>query len=515
MFRVFPESQSAPLVVTANTDSLPQKLPVLAGGPAENRTMFIAIVKLGAPCALPAGGDPRVILSAGGGPEVEAKLAPDSVLDSSGVFLADVQLKSLGAGVYQVQLLSIDPQHEATEWRLKFRNTEAADQSFVWVVADNDREMRQSWISLPQSLTFEALQGETVPQTVKAANRGTGTLRFTDPADLQLQQGFVVTKVPSPIPPNSCGDLEISFSGQQAAAVSRGTYTAHTDDPGPPGTPEHNSTVGLTGTTIARDTTVAVVGVDRRRSAAYRAAFVHGDFDAAMTAVFEFPLRFGSLTFAKDQTQPTDPAAIQGVSNSVLEQFPDPVITVVTYFSQVGDADPGSNAVRDGRRTAVQSATQTAQTTIRPVPTQTSIAVPKSAFDVARANGVTQQAVMVVELIPPPVLTGVDPSGGPPGRDFGIHGTDLVLAAGEQVRVFFSYQLDQFDRHDFTPGPIDECEVHTATPELVLAGIPDPFAGSSGGLHGDHVDISFSLVRADGAGFDVVDSEFFVAIALL
>jgi hypothetical protein len=234
-----------------------------------------------------------------------------------------------------------------------------------------------------------------------------------------------------------------------------------------------------------------------------------------MTAVFEFPLRFGSLTFAKDQTQPTGPAAIQSVSSSVLAQFPDPVITVVTYFSQVGDADAGSPAVREGRRTAVQSATQTAETTVRPVPTQTSMAVPKSAFDVARANGVTQQAVMVVELIPPPVLTAVDPSGGGPGQDFGIHGTHLVLARGEQVRVFFSYQLDQFDQQTFTPGPIDECVVHTATPGLVLAEIPDPVAGSNGGLHGDHVDISFSLVRADGAGFDVVDPEFFVSIGLL
>ena len=515
MFLVFPESQLAPLVVAANTDSPPQTLPALIGGPLDGRTMFIAIVKLGAPCALPPGGDPRVILSAGGGAEVEAKLQSDSALDSSGAFAADVQLTSLGAGVYLVQLQTIDPQHETTEWRMKFRNSEAADQSFVWVVADNERDMRQSWISLPQSLTFEALEGETVRQTAKVANRGTGTLRFTDTAGLQLQQGFVVTKVPSPILPNSCGDLEISFSGQQAVAVSHGTYTAHTDDPSPPDTPEHNSSVGLTASTIARDTTVAVVGVDRRRSAAYRAAFAHGDFDAAMTAVFEFPLRFGSLTFAKDKTQPTDPAAIQGVANSVLEQFPDPVITAVTYFSQVGDADAGSNAVRDGRRTAVQSATKTAETMIQPVPTQTSIAVPKSAFDVARANGVTQQAVMVVELIPPPVLTAVDPSGGGPGQDFGIHGTDLVLAHGEQVRVFFSYQLDQFDQQTFTPGPIDECVVHTATPELVLAEIPDPVAGSNGGLHGDHVDISFSLARADSAGFDVVDPEFFVSIGLL
>ena len=174
-----------------------------------------------------------------------------------------------------------------------------------------------------------------------------------------------------------------------------------------------------------------------------------------------------------------------------------------------------SNAVREGRRTAVQSAAQTADTTIRPVPTQTSIAVPKSAFDVAQANGVTQQAVIVIELIPPPVLTGVDPSGGRPGQEFGIQGTNLVLEAGEQVRVFFTYQLDQFDQHTFTPGPNDECVVHTATPELVLAGIPDPFAGSSGGLHGDHVNISFTFIRADGAAFEVTDEDFFVGIALL
>ena len=203
-----------------------------------------------------------------------------------------------------MQLLSIDPQHEGTAWQLKFRNSEAADQLFVWVVADNDRDMRQSWVSLPQSLAFTALQGETVPQTVKVANRGTGTLRFHDTAGLQLQNGFSLTNVPPPIPPNSCGDLEISFTGQQAGRPSPvTTYTAGTDDPAVPGTAEHNATITLTAITTVRDTTVAVVGVDQRRSAAYRAAFGHGDFDAAMTAVFDFSLRFGSLSFGKDQTQ--------------------------------------------------------------------------------------------------------------------------------------------------------------------------------------------------------------------
>jgi hypothetical protein len=515
MFHVFPDPPSAPLVVGANTDSLPQKLPRLVGGPPENRTMFIAVVKLGAPCALPTPADPRVILSAGGGAEVEAKTSPDSAFDSAGAFIADVQLKKLGGSVYQVQLLSIDPQHEGTDWQLKFRNSEGAEQSFVWVVADNDREMRQSWIRLPKSLAFEALQGEAVPQTVKVANRGTGTLRFIDASGLQGQQGFVVSNVPSSVSPNSCGDLEITFTGQQAGAASQATYTARTDDPGSPDSTEHNSTVGLTGTTIARDTTVAVIGVDRRRAAAFRGGFAHGDFDAAITALFDFPLRFGSLTFAPDQTQPNTAGAIQEIQNRVLAQFPDPVITSVTYFSEVGDNSAGSAAVRGGRLIALQTATSTAETTITPVPTQTAIAIPKSAFDIARANGINQQAIMVIELIRPPVLTGVDPAGGRPGDNFGIQGTDLALEPGERVRVFYSYQLDQFDQHDFTPGPGDECEVRSVAPDLVLAEVPDPLKGAIGSPHGDHLDFSFTLVRADGAGFEVVDEEFFASVALL
>jgi hypothetical protein len=200
----------------------------------------------------------------------------------------------------------------------------------------------------------------------------------------------------------------------------------------------------------------------------------------------------------------------------VLQQFPNPVITVVTYFSQVDDADAGSNAVRDGRRNAVQAATQTFDTTISPVPTQTSIAVPKSAFDVARANGVTQRAIMVIELIPPPVLTGVDPAGGRPGQEFGIQGTDLVFNAGDPARVFYTLQLDQFEEHEFTPGPNNECRVHRTTPELVLVEVPDPFVGSSGHLGADHVDFSFSYIRmTDGASFEVVDRDFFAGIALL
>jgi hypothetical protein len=47
MFRVFPDSRSAPLAVTAHTDSPAQKLPALIGGPADARRGDGAELRLG------------------------------------------------------------------------------------------------------------------------------------------------------------------------------------------------------------------------------------------------------------------------------------------------------------------------------------------------------------------------------------------------------------------------------------------------------------------------------------
>jgi hypothetical protein len=432
MFHVFPEPQSAPLVVPANTDSLPQKLPVLVGGPPENRTMFIAIVKLGAPCALPAGGDPRVILSAGGGAEVEAKPVPDSVSDSSEAFVADVQLKNLGAGVYQVQLLSIDSQHEATEWQLKFRNTEAADQSFVWVVADNDREMRQPWISLPQSLTFTALSGRIAAQTVKVANRGTGTLRFHDTAGLQLQNGFSVTGVPSPIPPNSCGDLEISFTGQPTGGPSPLTrYTADTDDPGVPGTPEHNSAIALTATTtvpLPETITVGVVIVIPELRDEYRGEFGDGQIVAALATLFDRPQVVETIDFPGDGAVPVDPAALRELGMRLVGLFGPGGYPVVTYITQRDDPIAGPIPVRDQRREALKQALGTPAAGITSPITGTSQEISSDAYQIAQVKGhIVQRAFMVVDMVLPPVVTDLAPRPARVGSGFTVRGRDLAF----------------------------------------------------------------------------------------
>jgi hypothetical protein len=430
MFHVFPESQAAPLVVAANTDSPPQALPAAIGGPPENRTMFIAVVKLGAPCSMPAAGDPRVILSAGGGPEVEAKPAPDSAFDSSGAFIADVQLKSLGGGVYQVQLQSIDPQHEATRWQLKFRNTEAADQSFVWVVADNDREMRQSWIMLPQSLTFTASPGQSVAQAVQVANRGTGTLRFTDTAGLQLQNGFSLTEVPPPLPPNSCGELQISFTGQQAAGVSHGTYTAHTDDPGPPGTPAHNATIALTATTtvpLPQTITVGVVIVVPELRDEYRAEFGDGQFTAALATLFDRPQVVETIDFPGDGAAPLDPTALRDLGVRLVQLFGPGGYPVVTYFTQRDDPIAGLVSVRDQRREALRRALATPVAAVTNPITGTSQEISSDAYEIARVKGhITQPAFMVVDMVLPPVVTDLAPKPAHVRSRFTVRGRDLA-----------------------------------------------------------------------------------------
>ena len=68
----------------------------------------------------------------------------------------------------------------------------------------------------------------------------------------------------------------------------------------------------------------------------------------------------------------------------------------------------------------------------------TSVEVEEAVFEVARANDVTQPAMMVVDLIFAPVIEAIDPDNGRPGGKFTlIFGSNLVLQPGDPVSVLF------------------------------------------------------------------------------
>jgi hypothetical protein len=219
-----------------------------------------------------------------------------------------------------------------------------------------------------------------------------------------------------------------------------------------------------------------------------------------MKAVFELPHRLGTVVFPKDSAVPTTPTALADVQSRLLAAFPSVAFTLVTYFSPTGDADVGTTAIRDARRAAVRAATTTAEGRAPKSVASASVEVPQAAFDVARANGVTQAAVMVVDIVPPPIVETVDPDNGRAGDQFTIFGANLVLNPDDDVVVLFAGPTE--------PGaePPHRCEVVQPTmPNAVTARVPD--VSSTTGRE----DFTVILSRSDGAEVVAIE-DFSLAI---
>jgi hypothetical protein len=249
---------------------------------------------------------------------------------------------------------------------------------------------------------------------------------------------------------------------------------------------------GIVPRTARRNIEAAVFAVDPRHRDQYRNRFAVGDFVGAMKAVFELPRPLGTLAFPRDSAVPTTPTAVQDVKSRLLAAFPDPALTVVTYFSLAGDIAAGTPEIRDARRAAVRVATTTAEGNAPRPATSKSVEVQQSVFDVASANGVTQVAIIAVDAVPPLIVDTVDPDTGPPGSEFTILGTDLVLQAGDDVVVVFAGQFGQ-----------RRCEVvDPTTPNAVTARVPDDVTSTN-----EDEEFTIILSRIDGA--EVVASEDF------
>jgi len=404
--RVFPSAPAGPLVVAAGGQSVFVPFEELAGGGADDLTMFLRLVKLGSGCAAPGGPDPLIRLKAGGGPAVEVTMFPDatSVHDGQGVHVADAMCDVRGDGVYRVRVFIARPR---SAWQLQIANQDTEPRGFTWVVADNDQEAQQPWIDLPASVGFEALAGQQVIKGVRVANLGTGPLTIGDAVGLRPGPGFELVAVPGPVSPNGCGELQVRFTASSTPGTSTAVYTARSDDP----TAGHNRRVTLTATTHQPD--VAIMAVDPQAKREYMNSLAASDFVAAMNAVFRIPHPLGTITFPPNSAEPTTPAAVTDVRARLLAAFPSPAFAIVAYFSRSGDPNAGTAAVRDARRKLVRVAATTSTRLAVGSVADSSFEVGPDVFDVAGTHGVTQPAVMVVDLNFQPVgvfvLVVVDP----------------------------------------------------------------------------------------------------------
>ena len=217
----------------------------------------------------------------------------------------------------------------------------------------------------------------------------------------------------------------------------------------------------------------AIFALDPQSSGTYQSSCAEGDFVAAMNAVFEVPHPLGTLVFSTDSEVPPMPAALTELESRFVAIFPSPAFTSVTYFSLIGDPTAGAAALRDERRDVVRVATTTADD-VAVGPSASSMAsrsveVEEAVFEVARANDVTQPAMMVVDLIFAPVIEAIDPDNGRPGSKFTIFGSNLVLQPGDPVSVLFEIPTEP----DQPPNPGPFGIVGVPTPTVVVAVVPE------------------------------------------
>jgi hypothetical protein len=488
-FQVFPKGASAPLEVAPSLATPVAAFDELAGPTTEGPTIFILVVKVGDECRPVGGADPQFRLRASGGGDVAAKKFPNAatIRNADGEAVADATYEAAANGLYRMRVFLLA---EGSDWELEIVNTDAEPRSFTWVVADSEAAARRPWIDLTtQSVSGTVLAGETKTTDVVVANRGTGTLVISDAVGLSLSSGYRLSRVPGPIAPNACGELEVEFEAPATAGDSAAVYLAKSNDANAQQVKGHNRRLSLTMTTQVPAPTsvdVAILAITMPQSDSFQKRVAEGNLLAAMSAVFGDPLRLGSVTYGVDTAVPSTPGAVGAIADAVIDSFGSGNYTRVTYFTLQGDPGAGAVAVRDQRREALRHRTTTAEHgSITPLATSASIEAEQAVFDVARANGVSQRAIIVIDVVPPPLITGLDPTGGRPETPFTIFGTNLVLHQGDPVSVFWDVPTDP--DHVRFMGSFDI--VGAPTPTQIVARVPDV---------NDEVGFTLIVSRSDG-----------------
>jgi hypothetical protein len=246
--RAFPEGSTGPLTVEGGAASAFIAFAELAGGGADDLTMFIAVAKLGPGCEPAGGGEPRFRLRASGGAVAQVARFPNAVTikDDAGSAVADATYEARDDGVYLVRVFVIRP---GSAWELQIANDDAEARAFTWVVADSAAGARRPWIDVtPAALAFDVMAGDEQTLPARVANRGTGPLRIADAVGFSPGAGFALAAVPGPLDPNACGELQIRFTGAQAGTTSA-DYSASSNDAGASDAAGHNRRIALSAVT--------------------------------------------------------------------------------------------------------------------------------------------------------------------------------------------------------------------------------------------------------------------------
>jgi hypothetical protein len=143
---------------------------------------------------------------------------------------------------------------------------------------------------------------------------------------------------------------------------------------------------------------VAVLAVDPAARSAYLGAIAAGNFVGAVDAVLQVPHWLGSIIFPLGSPVPAAATSLPEIRRRLLVSFPAPAFSLTTYLSLAGDASAGSLAVRDARRELVRVATNTATSGGAGSVAAQSFDIDQNAMDLARAHGITESAIIAVDL---------------------------------------------------------------------------------------------------------------------
>jgi hypothetical protein len=260
VFDVYPTPQTNPLNVAASATSAAVPFTEQVGtgtGPGGLDGMYLRLVMLGPACATSTAPDPTVALQADTGTPVTLNSFFQGIRNAPGSGGSEVANARITAEANDVFLIDFAVFVPGSSWQIFITNNDSDARDFTWVVADTNAEASQPWIDVPATLDLDAaLGGITVtgqtsdPATVQVANLGTGDLTISGTTLDSGDADFTFT-TPGTISPNSCGNLQIAFTGPASPGQSNGTYTIGSNDTtavsGDP-TAAHNEQIALSAT---------------------------------------------------------------------------------------------------------------------------------------------------------------------------------------------------------------------------------------------------------------------------
>lgn len=158
---------------------------------------------------------------------------------------------------------------------------------------------------------------------------------------------------------------------------------------------------------MPQTTTVGVLAVDPTAQSDFETAVGAHDFVAAINAALRNPHWLGNVMFPFDSAIPAATTAVPTVRRRLLESFPSPAIALTTYLSLAADPTAGSVAIRDQRRNLIGSATTTETSGGAGSIAVGSFDTGQDAFDAARAQGIPEQALILIDLFFSPVEVAI------------------------------------------------------------------------------------------------------------